>query len=94
MKRFTIPCIFGAVKAPFHIYVGEPCADEHPLHYQSQWLQVERGGSIPGEVMDSFQKLSTIAVENDVSFEELCVYALGEKISETSKKPDAQEHKA
>jgi hypothetical protein len=86
MKRFTIPCTFGAAKAPFHIYVGEPCADEHPLHYQSQWLQVERGGAVPGEVMESFQKLLNIAVENDVSFEELCVYALGEKNSSSSAK--------
>jgi hypothetical protein len=77
VKRFTIPCDFDGVKAPFHIYVGSPCADEHPLHYQSQWLQSERGGAIPPEVMESFEKLHTIAIDNGVSFEELCVYALG-----------------
>jgi hypothetical protein len=77
MKRFTIPCDFGGVKAPFHIYVGEPSADEHPLYYQAQWLQSERGGTVPPEVMESFQKLLAISVENNTSFEELCVYALG-----------------
>lgn len=78
MQHFMIPCDFGGRKAPFPIYVGEPKADAHPLHYQSWWLSSERGGSIPQEVMDSFEKLHKIALENNVSFEELCVYAMGE----------------
>jgi Domain of unknown function (DUF2610) len=77
MKRFTIPCDFGGQKAPFHIYVGEPDPDSHPLQYQAEWLRKERGGSIPAEVMESFKKLQDISVDNNVSFEELCVYALG-----------------
>jgi hypothetical protein len=77
MKRFTIPCDFGGQKAPFNIYVGEPNPQKHPLAHQSQWLSSERGGSIPQEVMDSFAKLHEIAKENNVSFEDLCVYALG-----------------
>lgn len=78
MQHFMIPCDFGGRKAPFPIYVGEPKPDAHPLHYQAWWLSSERGGSIPQEVMDSFEKLHTIAKENNVSFEELCVYAMGE----------------
>jgi len=77
MKRFTIPCDFGGQKAPFHIYVGEPSNDIHPLYFQAAWLAEKRGGTIPPEVMDSFGKLQNIAIENRVSFEELCVYALG-----------------
>lgn len=78
MKKFTIPCDFGGTQAPFNIYVGEPAADcNHPLQHQSAWLSRERGGTIPAEVMDSFMKLLLIARENSVSFEELCVYALG-----------------
>ncbi len=77
MKKFTIPCDFGGVKAPFNIYVGEPEPSKHPLQHQAHWLSTERGGTIPQEVMDSFQKLHEIAKENNVSFEELCVYALG-----------------
>lgn len=77
MKKFTIPCDFGGQKAPFNIYVGEPEPSKHPLQHQAHWLSVERGGTIPSEVMDSFQKLHDIAKENNVSFEELCVYALG-----------------
>lgn len=78
MQHFMIPCDFGGRKAPFPIYVGEPKPDSHPLHHQSWWLSSERGGSIPQEVMDSFEKLHKIAMENNVSFEELCVYAMGE----------------
>ncbi len=77
MKRFTIPCDFGGQKAPFHIYVGEPDPTKHPLQNQAHWLSNEKGGSIPSEVMESFEKLHNIAKENGVSFEELCVYALG-----------------
>lgn len=78
MQHFMIPCDFGGRKAPFPIYVGEPKPDSHPLHYQAWWLSSERGGTIPQEVMDSFEKLHNIAKENNVSFEELCVYAMGE----------------
>jgi hypothetical protein len=77
MKRFTIPCDFGGVKAPFHIYVGKPLPGSHPLRFQAAWLRELRGGTFPPEVMESFQKLMDIAEENQVSFEELCVYALG-----------------
>ncbi|WP_432994009.1 DUF2610 domain-containing protein [Dactylosporangium sp. CA-233914] len=77
MKKFTIPCDFGGAKAPFNIYIGEPADGKHPLQHQASWLSRERGGTIPSEVMDSFQKLADIARENNVSFEELCVYALG-----------------
>lgn len=48
-----------------------------PLQNQSSWLSSERGGTIPQDVMDSFEKLFKISQENNVSFEELCVYALG-----------------
>jgi hypothetical protein len=77
MKKITIPCDFNGQKIPFPIYVGEPRADKHPLQNQSWWLSSERGGSIPQEVMDSFEKLHNIAKENNVPFEDLCVYALG-----------------
>jgi len=72
-----IPCDFNGQKSPFGLYVGEPEPSKHPLQNQSSWLSSERSGSIPADVMDSFQKLHDIAKENGVSFEELCVYALG-----------------
>ncbi len=77
MKRFTIPCDFGGQKHPFHVYIGAPHPKKHPLQNQSSWLSSERGGTIPQDVMDSFEKLFKISQENNVSFEDLCVYALG-----------------
>lgn len=79
MKKFTIPCEFGTVKAPFNVYIGQPAPDTHPLEQQAAWLLRERGGVIPQEVMDSFARLHEIALENGVSFEEIAVYALNEQ---------------
>ena len=77
MKKFTVPCNFNGVQAPFTIYIGSPEDSHHPLHFQADWLSKERGGTIPQEVMDSIQKLKDLADKNHVSFEDLCVYALG-----------------
>ncbi len=82
MKRFTIPCDFGGTKSPFDLYIGEPLPGYHPLHFQAAWLKEMRGGAIPEEVMESFAKLRKIAIENNVSFEELCMYALGSAAEE------------
>jgi hypothetical protein len=82
MKRFTIPCDFNGTKYPFHVYVGEPHPQRHPLQFQAWWLSSVRGGTIPQEVMDSFERLHKIAQENNVSFEDLCVYALGTAAAE------------
>ncbi|MFI7350114.1 DUF2610 domain-containing protein [Streptomyces sp. NPDC049936] len=85
MQHFEIPCQFGSVRAPFPIYVGEPADDAgHPLEQQAAWLARERGGSLPQEVMDSFAKLHAIALENNVSYEELTVYAMNEASQEDS----------
>ncbi len=76
MKKFTVPCDFGGVKAPFTIYIGEPEPQHHPLHFQAEWLSKNRGGTIPGDIMESISKLYELSKKNNVSFEELCVYAL------------------
>jgi hypothetical protein len=91
MKKFTIPCDFGGKKAPFGLYVGECDEERHPLHFQQLWLFRDRGGHIPQEVMDSFAKLQKIALENNVSFEELCMYALGQAAEEKLKETETQE---
>jgi hypothetical protein len=93
MKRFTIPCDFGKEKAPFHIYVGEPDPENHPLYYQAKWLKDIRGGLVSPEIMESFRKLHEISLENNVSFEELCVYALG-TATPVEQKPPAKEDTA
>ncbi|MES2214657.1 MAG: DUF2610 domain-containing protein [Pseudomonadota bacterium] len=77
MKKFTINCDFSGQIAPFTIYIGEPEPTHHPLHFQGDWLSKTRGGTIPPQVMDAVSKLKILAEKNQVSFEELCVYALG-----------------
>lgn len=77
MKKFTINCDFGGQMAPFTIYIGQPESNHHPLHFQADWLSKQRGGNIPPEVMDAIAKLKDLAEKNNVSLEELCVYALG-----------------
>jgi hypothetical protein len=77
MKKFNIPCDFNGIKAPFTIYIGECEPRHHPIHFQADWLAKARGGVVPQEVMDSLSKLKTLSEKNNVSFEELCVYAIG-----------------
>ena len=77
MKKFTINCDFGGQMAPFAIYIGNPQGNHHPLHFQADWLSKNRGGTIPSEIMDAIAKLKTLADKNNISLEELCVYALG-----------------
>ena len=95
MKRFSVPCDFAGRKVPFNIYVGEPNPKNHPLQHQAHWLSSERGGNIPADVMESFEKLWKIAQENNVSFEDLCVYAMGAAAEEkkNTENPDANKLK-
>ena len=90
MKKFTVPCDFNGVKSPFTIYVGAPRDDHHPIQFQSDWLSKERGGTVPQEVMDSLSQLKDIANKNGVSFEDLCVYALGAAQQEEESKTEDQ----
>ena len=76
MKKFSIPCDFGGITSPFTIYIGDPEPKHHPLHFQAEWLGKNRGGVIPGDVMESLSKLHDLSKKNNVPFEELCVYAL------------------
>lgn len=93
MKKFTINCDFGGQIAPFAIYIGQPEQGHHPLHFQADWLSKNRGGTIPSAVMDAISKLKDLAEKNNVSFEELCVYALGaaQQDSESSASEPADE---
>lgn len=76
VKKFSIPCDFGGVRSPFSIYIGDPEPEHHPIHFQAEWLGKYRGGKVPSEAMESISKLYELAKKNNVSFEDLCVYAL------------------
>lgn len=76
-KKFTIDCDFGGQMSPFAIFIGKPETGHHPLHFQADWLSKNRGGTIPGEVMEAVTQLQELAAKNGVALEDLCVYALG-----------------
>ena len=77
MKKFTVNCGFGGQLSPFTLFIGKPEHAHHPLHFQADWLSKQRGGMIPGDVMEAVTQLQELAEKNGVSLEELCVYALG-----------------
>ena len=85
MKRFTIPTDFGGVKCPFNVYVADSWEF---LEDQFTWVEKVRGGKVPREVVDSFRRLYTIAKDNKVSYQDLCVYALGTDKGTKSGKTD------
>ena len=57
---------------------------------QVTWVKEARGGIVPTDVVESFQKLYKIANENSVSFPDLCEYALG--LTTKSELVATQEH--
>jgi hypothetical protein len=76
MKKFTVTCSFGNQTGNITVYIGQPEATHHPIHFQSEWLTKEKGGVIPKQIMESLAKLHEISLRNNVPFEELCEYAL------------------
>lgn len=76
MKRFTVPITCGTIKSPFHVYVWDWKLDEPPTTAQFAWVEKARGCKVPDDVVEAFEKLYTIARENNVSYSELTVYAL------------------
>ncbi len=78
MKRFTVQCDINGLKWPFHVYVTNVPRPTHPLVDQARVLSEENSAEIPKEVMDSFERLAKIAADNNVSFVDLCVYAIGD----------------
>jgi tetratricopeptide (TPR) repeat protein len=83
MISFSVPCDFGGRKYRISIYVSDCPWPRDPLEDQARWLEEIRGGVIPLEVRDSFRKLHQIAHENQMSFKELCAYAM-----ESSRTPE------
>jgi TPR repeat protein len=78
LQRYTIQCIFNNVKFPFYVYVLSGPRGYAELQDQFRWVKEMRGGEVPAEVRASFLKLNEIAVKNNVSFIDLCDYALTE----------------
>ncbi len=89
VKKFTANCDFGGQKVPVTLYIGDPFDGSHPLGFQSRWLSKERKGTIPQDIMDSFEKLVEISKKNRVPFADLCEYVIAELRSGDSLVHDA-----
>ncbi|MDR2778653.1 MAG: DUF2610 domain-containing protein [Rickettsiales bacterium] len=77
VKKFAITCTFGGGQASkVDFYIGKPSVDKHPIEFQVKWLADNKGGQISPEMMDSIAKIRNLADNNNVSFEELCFYAI------------------
>ncbi len=57
----------------------EGCVGFTGINDQAQWVTIARGGKVPKDAIDAFEKLDKLARENNVSFPDLCVYALAAK---------------
>ena len=90
VKKFTANCNINGSNQPFTLYIGVPYPESHPLMFQSRWLSSERGGTVPKDVMDSFEKLQKIANEGKIPFEDLCAYVIEQINSESSLKEDVE----
>jgi hypothetical protein len=80
MKRFTVPCIMSSgEREPVSVYVSNypPTFELKGIQDQAKWWLEARGVEVPNDVVEAFNKLYKIALENNVSFVDLCVYALG-----------------
>lgn len=76
VKKLTIPCNFNGSTAAVDLFIGNPNQGQHPLNFQTKWLSTEKGGQVPEDIMNSIAKVQRIAEQNNVSFEELCFYAI------------------
>lgn len=91
IRKFVIDCTFSdGSKHPVNLYVGEPATDSSALYFQSRWLSEKKGGSIPKEITDSFEKIKKISIENKVSFLELVDFVIEEINASKSLKKDAE----
>jgi TPR repeat protein len=87
IKRFTVQCKIGdSGTFPVHVYIYEVFNWSHPLETQFRYFKEERGFDLPKDVMDSFERLYKIAKENNMSFTDLCVDAMGDKKGEPKEK--------
>jgi TPR repeat protein/serine/threonine protein kinase len=79
VKQFTVPCEVKGMpqKVPLPVYVTNAFKGNHPLEEEELRLHEDHDATLPKEVKDSFNRLYEISRQNNVSFVDLCVYALG-----------------
>lgn len=76
ITQFSIPCNFGGQVVNVTIYVGSPKEDQNPIYFQTKFLQDMKGGAVPGDIIESLNKLHELAKKYGVPVAELCYHAL------------------
>ena len=92
IKSFNISCDYNGTKQNTPFYIGYPEPTHHPIHFQTAYISKQRGGTVPGNVLDALSKLLTLAIDNNLEFAELAEYAI--KQSEEKKKNENVEPNA
>ena len=88
MKRFNFTYDLNGVRYPNPVFITNVPWPKDPLEDQARYLEDLNGGTIPPEVRESFRKLHKIAYENNVSYIDLCVYAMNANIVSDAKKEE------
>lgn len=77
-KRFTVPVTLSysaSDKTPWKVFLRDPVDGNDPVEEEIDRLEYWEGAIMPEDVKTVFRKLLKIAKDNNVSFEELLVYA-------------------
>lgn len=94
MKKFTVPITAGELKEVFDVYVSDR-AIGHPwpgIQDQAKWIKDARGFDVAPVIIESFDKLQSLAWKNKVSFQDLCIYAVGstkDSLPNSTSRPDS-----
>ncbi|MEM9545024.1 MAG: DUF2610 domain-containing protein [Bacteroidota bacterium] len=83
---FSIPCIKKNGSRENHDIniISYYPPNVHSMEWESERILEEEEAQIPDEVVKSFQKLLLLALRNNVSYSELCKYAVGQAEEEKS----------
>jgi hypothetical protein len=76
LLEFKIPCAFNGQMSDVEVYLGNPEGKHNPIFFQNKFISDVKGGMISPAVLESLDKLKTLALENGVDFLELCKDAL------------------
>jgi hypothetical protein len=76
LLEFKIPCAFNGQMSDVAVYLGNPEGKHNPIFFQNKFINDVKGGMISPAVLESLDKLKTLALENGVDFLDLCKDAL------------------
>ena len=71
MFKLTLPCRLAQRKISFAAYLGHPADGEHPIGYQTAWLEDHYGAHADPSVMADLRELGEAAERGQRSPESL-----------------------